>query len=546
MLDVESTTRGLLIPRLALVATNSVNPVTAPATSLLVYNTASASSGSTAVFPGYYYWDGAKWVALVGPNGRDWALEGNAGTVAGTNFLGTTDNVDLVFKVNNIQSGRISSSTSSPSHNSFYGYESGLTSAGSFNAYFGSQAGKANSSGGNNVGLGFGAMRNSVTANTNVFIGNNAGANWVTTLGNTAIGNQALQGLAASTGVYNTALGFAAGSGFAGGTANGLSNLSGSYNTYIGYSASGANSSNTFTNSTAIGAFSQAGANDVIVLGSISGANTASATTNVLIGRTSNFAANTPMVYTSSALQIENSSTNRNGLYIRNTGTGGSAGVGSYSESYIGVFGTTKDFFGMYGGVVGTPTGNAYGVGGTSIVNGSGVPLVITPGANVGVVATSTAAAYGAYISNTAAAGWALYSNGDAGKNAGTTWIVSDKNLKTDIKPLENVLDKVIAMNPVTYKFRDDYAISDGEKIGFLSQDIQKIFPALVKEKILPNPISIDANGVETQLSKSKMPETALFMDMESMTPILFQAIKEQQAQIELLKKEIEQLKAQK
>lgn len=291
MLDVESTTRGLLIPRVSLTAINNNAPIGAGvATSLLVYNTASAGTGATAVSPGYYYWDGTKWVALSGPNGRDWSLDGNAGTTAGTNFLGTTDNVDLVFKVNNIQSGRISSGTSSPSHNSFLGFEAGLNNTGSFNAYFGSQAGKANSSGGNNVALGFGAMRNATTANVNTFIGNNAGANWVNSLANTAVGNQALQGLAASTGSCNTALGFAAGSGYTGtppsGSANGLSLLSGSYNTYIGYSSSGTTSSHTFTNSTAIGAFSQIGANNVIVLGGISGANGATANTNVGIGIT--------------------------------------------------------------------------------------------------------------------------------------------------------------------------------------------------------------------------------------------------------------------
>ena len=39
-----------------------------------------------------------------------WSLTGNSGTTAGTNFIGTTDNVDLVFKTNNIQ--RISIDTS--------------------------------------------------------------------------------------------------------------------------------------------------------------------------------------------------------------------------------------------------------------------------------------------------------------------------------------------------------------------------------------------------------------------------------------------------
>jgi hypothetical protein len=64
MLDVSSTDRGFLPPRLALVATNSPNPVHNPAVGLLVYNTASAGADSVRVTPGYYFWDGGKWFAI--------------------------------------------------------------------------------------------------------------------------------------------------------------------------------------------------------------------------------------------------------------------------------------------------------------------------------------------------------------------------------------------------------------------------------------------------------------------------------------------------
>ena len=64
-LEIKDAGRGLLIPRVALTATNAASPITSPALSLLVYNTANASSGATLVTPGYYYWDGAKWIRLV-------------------------------------------------------------------------------------------------------------------------------------------------------------------------------------------------------------------------------------------------------------------------------------------------------------------------------------------------------------------------------------------------------------------------------------------------------------------------------------------------
>ena len=111
MLDVSATDKGLLIPRVALTATNVAGPVTAPTTSLLIYNTATAGSSPNNVNPGYYYWSGTVWIALLNSasNLNAWNAIGNSGTTAGTNFIGTTDNVDLVVKTNNSEKARFTS-----------------------------------------------------------------------------------------------------------------------------------------------------------------------------------------------------------------------------------------------------------------------------------------------------------------------------------------------------------------------------------------------------------------------------------------------------
>ena len=65
-LEVASTNKGFLPPRVALTATNSASPITSPATGLLIFNTASAGTIPNQVSPGYYYWDGvsSKWFRL--------------------------------------------------------------------------------------------------------------------------------------------------------------------------------------------------------------------------------------------------------------------------------------------------------------------------------------------------------------------------------------------------------------------------------------------------------------------------------------------------
>ncbi len=110
-LDVSFTDKGLLIPRVALTATNAAGPITSPTTSLLVYNTATAGSAPNNVTPGYYFWTGSAWTRLSNGTQGSWDLQGNAGTSATNNFIGTTDANDLVFKANNTERLRIENSS---------------------------------------------------------------------------------------------------------------------------------------------------------------------------------------------------------------------------------------------------------------------------------------------------------------------------------------------------------------------------------------------------------------------------------------------------
>lgn len=52
-------------------------------------------------------WDGSAWTCGQGGSGGGWSLTGNAGTVPGTNFLGTTDGVSLTLAVSGTAALRI-------------------------------------------------------------------------------------------------------------------------------------------------------------------------------------------------------------------------------------------------------------------------------------------------------------------------------------------------------------------------------------------------------------------------------------------------------
>ncbi len=82
-LEVGTTDKGLLIPKVSLTSTTDVTTIVgAPYPErLLVYNQATAGSAPNNVIPGYYYWTGSAWVRMkVGAEGEDhdWYEQGGS------------------------------------------------------------------------------------------------------------------------------------------------------------------------------------------------------------------------------------------------------------------------------------------------------------------------------------------------------------------------------------------------------------------------------------------------------------------------------------
>jgi len=113
LLDVDSTDKGIYIPKVDISDLSTIAPITdvtvlANAESLLVYNT-NPTTGK-----GYYYWDSTKWVQLEDLNSvDDWRLLGNANTTPGTganqNYIGTSDDQDLIIAENTTERIKLTS-----------------------------------------------------------------------------------------------------------------------------------------------------------------------------------------------------------------------------------------------------------------------------------------------------------------------------------------------------------------------------------------------------------------------------------------------------
>jgi hypothetical protein len=120
----------------------------------------------------------------------------------------------------------------------------------------------------------------------------------------------------------------------------------------------------------------------------------------------------------------------------------------------------------------------------------------------------------------TSAPMYTLHVNGSV---AGTSAYVnlSDERYKKDVLPIENALDKVLSLNGVTFNWNKEFnpgtKLDDANHIGLIAQDV---------EKVIPQAVSTGKDGNKTK--------SVAYTDL---VPVLIEAIKEQQKQIEELKK---------
>jgi hypothetical protein len=229
-LDISSNRQGILIPRMA---TAAITTISSPAKGLMVYDSSKNQlmvNMGTAQLP--------DWENIAANAG--WSLGGNKGTDSAVNFIGSSDNEPIFFRVNNHWAGMLDS----VSQNSFFGYGSGKNGlATSGNTAFGYKSMELNFTGNYNAAFGVQALfanpNGPGVGDDNTAIGYQAIYGSAQNVGNTAIGYQALYDCHSN---LNTATGYQAlyHSGTGASTATGtqaLFNGGGSNNSAIGYQA---------------------------------------------------------------------------------------------------------------------------------------------------------------------------------------------------------------------------------------------------------------------------------------------------------------------
>ncbi|MDI9310847.1 MAG: tail fiber domain-containing protein [Limnohabitans sp.] len=486
-LDVVSSTNGILIPRVSLTALNVASPVVNPSgvslvNGTLVYNTATSGVSPNQVVPGFYYWDNTKWVRLNAE--LSWLTKGNEGTNAAVNFIGTLDDNDLVFKRNNIVSGKVTTSNTSFGTNAL----SNTSSSGTKIVAIGVNALKSLTTGSDNIALGYGALEANTVGYQNVAIGSSTLSQNTNGNYNTGVGYNSL--VRNTGGILNTAIG----------NNSMYNNLSGNSNVGIGSSTLQRNISGSKNVAVGVNAVynNQTGSNNIGIGDAAMERNT-SGEYNIALGNSSLY--NNQNTSYNIAIGHEaqtNNQTNNNtsvGHQTLYTNTSGSGNTAIGYKAY---------FSGSYNN--GTAIGN-----------------------NTAVTADNQIRFGNSAV--TSIGGFANWTN------------VSDKRFKKSIR-YNTVpgLNFVMKLKPTTYYLDGDYiskAIYQGNKDIKTSEILQTGFIAQEVETAAKE-VGYDFSGVD----KPKNENDFYGLKYAEFVVPLTKAIQEQQQIIESLKNEIEVLKS--
>lgn len=117
------------------------------------------------------------------------------------------------------------------------------------------------------------------------------------------------------------------------------------------------------------------------------------------------------------------------------------------------------------------------------------------------------------------------------------TYLGSDASLKHNVEPLQGARENLLMMRPVSFYFteHDMLNLSDQRQYGFIAQEMQEVYPDLVREVSLPIP-DIEAGSSEIF--------NHLALNRIELIPILVQGMKEHQEFFDENNNQINQLSA--
>jgi len=223
-------------------------------------------------------------------------------------------------------------------------------------------------------------------------------------------------------------------------------------------------------------------------------------------------------------------------------------GIRALEINTIGNANTATGVFALFNNTSGSQN---TAIGGAALANNISGVLNVALGDNAGggVISATNVICIGhgvagenvsnsCYIGNifgvTSSGGTGVFVNSDGKLGTGT----SSRRFKDDIKPMDQTSETILALEPVTFRYKKEIDPASKAQFGLVAEDVEKVNPDLVVRDEEGKPYSVRYDQVNAMLLNEFLKEYRKVQDLEA-------TVARQQRQIEVLASGLEKLSAQ-
>jgi hypothetical protein len=245
-----------------------------------------------------------------------------------------------------------------------------------------------------------------------------------------------------------------------------------------------------------------------------------------------------------------------NGTGIRNTATGSFA----LFSNTTGPDNTAIGYFALFSNTTGnsnTASGydallnNTTGIGNIALGNFAGANL--TTGDNnidignqgvageagtirIGVIGTQTATYIAGIMGKTVPRSTPVFIN--ANGQLGT--VTSSARFKDDIKPMDKVSEALLALRPVTFRYKPELDPNGIPQFGLVAEEVEKVNPDLVVRDADGKPYTVRYEAVNAMLLNEFLKEHRTVLELKKEIATLTATVTEQAAQIQKVSAQVQ------
>ena len=118
--------------------------------------------------------------------------------------------------------------------------------------------------------------------------------------------------------------------------------------------------------------------------------------------------------------------------------------------------------------------------------------------------------------------------------------MTSSRRFKEEIKPMDKASEALLALKPVTFRYKKEIDPDAKSQFGLVAEDVEKVNPDLIVRDKNGKPYSVRYDQINAMLLNEFLKEHRTVQELRSEIAVLTATVKEQAAEIQKVSAKLE------